>query len=64
MCVNPTCASAGHYVAVMCAYPNGCPAYPPGISPANSSYDAGQPVCVKVPFDYPNTAEVVGILGQ
>ena len=64
MCVNPMCASAGHYIAVMCAYPNGCPAYPPGISPANGSYDAGQPVCVKVPFDYPNTAEVAGILGQ
>ena len=64
MCVNPTCASAGHYIAVMCAYPNGCPSYPPGISPANSSYDAGQQVCVKVPFDYPSTAEVVGILGQ
>jgi hypothetical protein len=56
-CAPTTCATAGKYVATMCAY-------------ANTITDAGlcnaspmsPPTCVEIAFEYPTTATVEGVL--
>ncbi len=51
-CVSPGCASAGRFIAQMCA-----------CAPADQTPDGCQnPVCVRVPFDYPAQAIVSGML--
>jgi hypothetical protein len=51
-CSAQSCVPAGHYVARMC----GCP---PG---DGGGSDCANPTCVDVPFDYPTSAPVVGVL--
>ncbi len=56
-CVNPVCVSPGSsLVATMCAYPN--------MTPDGGTYCAGGPTpkCVDVPFIYPTTTVVTGVL--
>lgn len=59
-CWMPSCAPAGHYVAHLCAY-----ALPPdsdGGFQVCELHAATKPTCVDVPFDYPTTTQVVGVL--
>ncbi len=51
-CVTPVCSAAGTYIAHMCA-DSECPGQPNTVVAEH---------CVDVPFDYPTTETVVGIL--
>jgi hypothetical protein len=54
-CVNKSCATAGQYIAKMCAYPR------TNTDAATGCEGGATPTCVEVPFSYP-TATVAGTL--
>ena len=64
-CVTPVCAPPGPYVAFMCACGSGAPASS-GL-PSSYAYAVAactNPTCVRVPFEYPSPAVVVGTMGD
>jgi hypothetical protein len=62
-CRSPVCAPAGEYVARFCGH-----ALEAGAGGAPGQFDycennaAPEPTCVEVPFTYPSTNEVIGVL--
>lgn len=59
-CWMPSCAPPGHYVAHLCAY--AMPSNSDGGFQVCELHAEVKPTCVDVPFDYPTTTQVVGVL--